>query len=135
MHFSGFLHKAYSKVDFGHTKILDTIFFMSIPTIKYVVLYLMICNYYLCKYVCILQLWRIVTTYIIICHTVNVAKFYWPHMACSCTIHSYYSLTSLNCSQMLPFDGSHYAIHICNYEHIAYLQVFLILLYYLIRLL
>jgi len=26
MHFSGFLHKAYSKVDFGHAKILDTIF-------------------------------------------------------------------------------------------------------------
>jgi len=30
-----FLHKAYSKVDFGHAKILDTIFFGSIPTIKY----------------------------------------------------------------------------------------------------
>jgi len=26
MHFSGFLHKAYSKVDFGHIKILDAIF-------------------------------------------------------------------------------------------------------------
>jgi len=30
-----FLHKAYSKVDFKHAKILDAIFFRSIPTIKY----------------------------------------------------------------------------------------------------
>jgi len=30
-----FLCKAYSKVDFGHTKISDAIFFRSIPTIKY----------------------------------------------------------------------------------------------------
>jgi len=35
MHSSGFLHKAYSKVDFGHVKISDAIFFELIPTIKY----------------------------------------------------------------------------------------------------
>jgi len=30
-----FLRKAYFKVDFGHAKISDAIFFGSIPTIKY----------------------------------------------------------------------------------------------------
>jgi len=33
MYLSNFSHKAYSKVDFGHAKILDAIFFRSIPTI------------------------------------------------------------------------------------------------------
>jgi len=35
MHFSQFLCKAYSKVDFGHAKISDAMFLGSIPTIKH----------------------------------------------------------------------------------------------------